>query len=409
MIIKNVAVTDSPNSITLTAACKIRKIGWDKVYITLEGKQHHDFMFKDASPFAAALLLPCMRVGEDLIIHGSISEQLFIGMQAIMDEVLTWGIGLQRIEIKPDQVTPDQQHTTRTGTFFSGGVDSFYTFLKHKKDPTKSHRIDSFIFVNNSFDIDQRNKKLWEQTLKNIRAIAKEEDIELFVVKSNINSHELLAPIVSWDYIHGACLAATGLALRGGFGRIYVPSTHSTTEQIPWGSNMALDQNWSTEKITFQHDGSEVTRLDKVVLQVSKSPTALRHLRVCYKNVDGAYNCGQCDKCLRTMVNLYIAGVLDKAKTFPKKLDIELIATTPTIRGKDGGIFHTENLTALKKKHLNPELQQAIATSLLNTRGLEEETQFQRRVKQLIFLDHAYTHGRLYALASIILGRRFSS
>lgn len=405
MIIKDITVSRNKDSVTLSADCKIRKIGWDNIYITLEGKKHHDFIFEDASPFAAALLLPSMRVGEDLIIHGSISEQLFTGMQAVVEEVLTWGIGLQRIQIKPDAVTPDSQQPSRTGTFFSGGVDSFYTFLKHKKDRTKSHLIDSFIFVNNSFDIDQRNKKLWDQTLKNIRAIAKEENIELFVIKSNINTHELLAPIVSWDYIHGACLAASALALRNGFGRIYVPSTHSEAEQIPWGSNLALDSNWSTEKISFRHDGSEVTRLEKVVLQVSKSPTALRHLRVCYKNIDGVYNCGHCDKCLRTMVNLYIAGALDKAKTFPNELDLDLIARTPTIQPP---IFHTENLQALKKKHLNPELQEAIATSLRNTQELEEETRSQKTAKQLIFLDHTYMHGRLYALASTLLGRKFA-
>ena len=408
MIIKDVAVNHRANSATLSANCKIRKIGWDKIYFTLEGKKHHDYIFEDASPFAAALLLPAMRVGEDLIIHGSISERLYIGMQAVMDEVLSWGIGLHRIEIKPDHIAPDTHKATRTGTFFSGGVDSFYTFLKHKKDRVKSHRVDSFIFINNSFDIDQRNTKLWNQTLKNIKAIAKEEHVELFIVKSNINTHELLAPILSWDYIHGACLAATGLALRNGFGRIYIPSTHSEDEQIPWGSNLALDSNWGTEAITFLHDGSEVTRLDKVILQVSKSPTALSHLRVCYKNVDGVYNCGHCDKCLRTMVNLYIAGALDKAKTFPNTLDIDLIAATPTIRGKDGGIFHTENLTALKAKHLNPPLQKAIATSLKNTQKLEEETQSQRTAKQLVLLDHAYTHGKLYAAASAVLGRKFS-
>ena len=409
MVIKDVAVSRGAHHVTLKATCKIRKIGWDTLYITLEGDQHQEYICEDASPFAAALLLPSMKLGEDLYIHGSISEQLLHGMHAIMQEVIRWNIGLHRIDIKADHVIPDTHQPNRTGSFFSGGVDSFYTFLKHRQDSVKSHRVDSLIFINNSFDIDQRNKKLWDETLDNIRAIAREENVDLLIVQSNINTHELLAPILSWDYIHGACLAATGLALRKGFGRIYIPSTHSVAEQIPWGSNLTLDNNWSTEKLTFLHDGSEVTRLDKVRLQIAKSPTALRYLRVCYKNKEGTYNCGVCDKCLRTMVNLYIAGALDKSKTFPHNLDIKLIAATPTIRGKDGGIFHTENLQALKASAKHPKLQGAITTSLASTSDLEEESRMQKAAKKIIFIDHAYTHGQLYALFSNLFGRKFSS
>ncbi len=405
MVIKEVAVTHGKNSSTLSARCKIRKLGWDTIYFTVEGKKYQDYFFEDASPFAAALLIPSMKVGEDLIIHGSISKKLFEGMHTVMEEMTTWGIGLHRIKIHADSVIPDKVTPTHTAAFFSGGVDSFYTFLKHKKDQIRSQRVDSLIFINNSFDIDERNKSLWNQTLKNIKSIAKDENVDLLVVKSNINTHELLAPIVTWDYIHGACLAATGLALRKAFGRIYISSTHSAEEKMNWGSNVALDNNWSTEKLEFVHDGSEVTRLEKVILQVSKSPTALKHLRVCYKNIDGEYNCGKCDKCLRTMVNLYIAGALKDAKTFPTELDIARISRTPTVTPT---FFHNENLKALKERRLNPDLQAAIENSIRITQDLKEESSSQKYARKLIFLDHSYTHGQLYAISSSVLGKKFS-
>ena len=80
MVIKDITAIRGKDSTTLTATCKLRKIGWDKIYITLEGKRHHDYLFEDASPFAAALLLPSMKQGENLVIKGSISEQLYNGM-----------------------------------------------------------------------------------------------------------------------------------------------------------------------------------------------------------------------------------------------------------------------------------------------------------------------------------------
>ena len=88
------------------------------------------------------------------------------------------------------------------------------------------------------------------------------------------------------------------------------------------------------ETTTFIHDGTEATRLKKVISQIARSPLALEHLRVCFANEKSAYNCGQCDKCLRTMINLYVAGVLEQSSTFPHHIDPDLVAAIPTIPGR---------------------------------------------------------------------------
>ena len=96
-----------------------------------------DYIHHDASPFAAALLLPSMKQGEDLVIEGSISAQLYRGMHAIMQEVLKWDIGLQPIKIEADALVADPPRPQRSASFFSGGVDSFYTYLKHTDRPDR--------------------------------------------------------------------------------------------------------------------------------------------------------------------------------------------------------------------------------------------------------------------------------
>lgn len=406
MTITNIELLTDKDTVTLQARCKLRKLGWDTVYFTVDAK-YREAVCRDASPFAAALLLPSMKQGEDLIIRGSISKQLYEGMQAIMQEVSAWGIGLKPIKIKADTIVADDYHPTETASFFSGGVDSFYTYLKHKHDKAKSHRVGTFIFVNNNFDVDPRNTPLWEQTINHIATIAQEEQVAVVVVKSNINSLGLLNPILSWDYIHGSCLAAVGLLLRKQFARIYIPSTHSVDEQIPWGSNLALDTHWSSEKTQFIHDGSETTRLNKVVTQLAKSPIALKHLRVCYMNVEGEYNCGRCDKCLRTMVNLYIAGALGKSQTFPRKLDLQRIATTPTIMGENLQIFHNENLAALRKRHLNPQLQDALESSIALTLRLKPSRAGKLRDK-IAYLDHQYLRSYVYLSYNGLFGKKYS-
>ena len=99
MIIKEARLHRDGGTTTLTAKCKIRKIGWDTVYFSVGNTVPGDYVYHDASPFAAALLLPSMQQGENLVIEGSISAQLYRGMHAIMQEVLKWDIGLQPIRI----------------------------------------------------------------------------------------------------------------------------------------------------------------------------------------------------------------------------------------------------------------------------------------------------------------------
>lgn len=404
MIIKNAQLKRTGQATVLSASCKVRKIGWDQVYFSVGDAAQGRYVSADASPFAAALLLPSMKQGEDLIIKGSISEQLYQGMHEIMNEVLTWDIGLRPIKIQADTLVPDPPRPPRSASFFSGGVDSFYTYLKHQTDREEADRISSFLLVN-GFDISRHNTRLWDRTLENIKSVAAADGIGLTVIRSNIQG--LVEPILLWDYAHGGCLAAVGLFVRGAFRQIYVPSTHSVAEQIPWGSNLALDGHWSTESTAFVHDGTEATRLVKVTWQIARSPLALGHLRVCFENEPGAYNCGRCDKCLRTMMNLYVAGVLEQSGTFPHQIDPQLVAAVPTIAGPHGGIFHSENLRALADTDRAPELRQAIAASMSNAvvsapgrRQLIED-----RVK---YLDHVYAHGFAYSVWDRLAGRKFS-
>ena len=394
MIIKDVYIRYHNDTITLSANCKLRKIGWDNVYFSVNAC-HKTYVYEDASPFAAALLLPAMKQGEDLIIHGSISNQLYEGMQKIMAIVDSWHIGLRPITIKADQLTEDHQPKRGTATFFSGGVDSFYTYLKHKQDPNPDYRVTSLLFVNNNFDVNPNNTRLWEITKQRITDIAEEEGIEPVFITSNIHSLNLLNPILSWDYIHGSCLAATGLFLRNGFSRIYIPSTRSAEQQIPWGSSLELDGHWSTEKVTFIYDGSEVTRVEKVRTQLAASPLALKHLRVCYMNKKGAYNCGQCDKCLRTMINLYIAGVLDQAQTFPHEINLELLAQTATAKHHEHQVFNIENLEALRAISLNPDMQKVLASSIARSHQVRQNRVTKVR-ERIAYLDHQYSKGLIY-------------
>jgi hypothetical protein len=399
MKIRDVQLCTNDKFITLSAICKIRRLGEDTVYFRFD-KKNKDYIFSDASPFAAALLIPSMKQGEDLIIHSSISEALYHGMQQIMEIMLTWNIGLHPITIKADTLVKDMQNPTIVATFFSGGVDSFYTYLKHKEDTTE--KLTHFLLVD-GYDIDLRNTDLWKSTLANVEQVARIEGIELVTAKSNIR--QLLNPILAWKYAHGGCLAAIALCLRGKLGKAYIPSSLSLSQQIPWGTHPATDHFWGTEKLAFVHDGTDVTRVEKITREVAKSPVALTHLRVCYANVRDTYNCCRCEKCLRTMIILRIADVLDQAKTFSPSIDEDLVRKLSI--AEDDLMFHEENLAELKQLQIEPTLQKALETCLKNRVVMKPPFLLSPVGQQVVYLDHVYNHGRIYNVMSKALGKKF--
>ncbi len=400
MRIRNVRVETQGNKISLLATCTIRHFGDDEVYITFP-KKYKTFIRADASPFAAMLLIPSMKKGEDLIIEGTISEKLYHNMQHIMKVMLGWKeLGLKPIRIIVDGTTQDAQQANIEASFFSGGVDSFYTFFKNKT--SKKQKLTHIILVH-GFDIELRNQELWQKTRKHAKTLAHEENISIIDVSCNI--YRLITPFILWEHAFGGCMAAIALALRQKLQKIYLASSYRYDQQFPGGSHSAIDKYWSTEKLTFVHHGGDVTRFEKVKY-IANFSHALKHLRICNDTRDGTYNCGVCDKCVRTMISLAIVGKLNNASTLPKKLDLALVKNL-AIQHEFSAIFQRENLAALQQNHPNPKLEEAIEQSLKKLSNNHHNALPDTVLSKLIYADNEYNRGRIYELISYLRYKLF--
>jgi hypothetical protein len=121
----------------------------------------------------------------------------------------------------------------------------------------------------------------------------------------------------------------------------------------------------------------------------------MKYLRVCLA-LDTDYNCGRCEKCLRTIINLRAAGASGKCQTLPEEPDLEAIASMD-LRGKnDLRIRVLENLRALERLGDEPELVHALETAF--ERNFEGEGA--RRQLAVIRADLEETKGRLSRLAT---------
>jgi hypothetical protein len=283
-------------------------------------------------------LLPAMTKLTALNISASISQRFLEAMPMVQDIYSSWIPFLKRVEIhgaNPIRYTPQRER--RVGCFFSGGVDSWYTFLKHREEIT------DLIFVH-GFDIRLDDTSLYRQSHAMIERVATHFNKRLIEVQTNLRA--FTDKYIPWTMIFGPAMASVGHALSDEFGKIYIASTHSYADLIPSGSHPLLDPLWNSETLEFVHDGCEADRLAKVGL-LSGFEIALQTLHVCWKNPDGAYNCGKCEKCLRTMIELKAVGALERCPTFNIPLDLRWVARMP-IPDDSTRRFVRENIRSLE-------------------------------------------------------------
>jgi hypothetical protein len=218
------------------------------------------------------------------------------------------------------EVAPIAENPQETMAFFSAGVDSYFTVLRH---PVKH-------FVNVlGFDMPLTKEPAFQRHCERLARIAKELSGELIPVRTNIRQ-------TRWRSCHwqklgfGPALAATALAMERRFSRVLLPGSVDFRNLFPWGSHPLSDPLLSTSKTRIVHDGSAYTRTEKIDF-ISRNELALRTLHVCFRGQDGLgqddTNCCHCEKCYRTMTVLEILGKLDQAELFDRqKFDVKKIS-----------------------------------------------------------------------------------
>ncbi len=301
----------------------------------------------------ATVLLPAMKLNSSIEPEGAISGKLLEGISKIQEIFHTWDKSFNLIKVTPSHVASAEERSSRgVACFFSGGVDSFYTLLKNIDEITHIILIHGF-----DFQPDFQGK---EEVVHNITKTASKLGKNLIQVETNL--HDFADKYVLWDFYHGSALASVSLLLSGLFEKIFIPSSHSYRWLGPWGSHPLVDPLWSTDELKLIHDGCEATRVKKVIA-IAKNDVAMSYLRVCWENRDNAYNCGKCEKCLRTMINLLTVGALKKCKTFTRNLDLGRVGRIQ-INCESTHDFVQENLEAVKQARIEGELASALQDSL---------------------------------------------
>lgn len=309
----------------------------------------------DSTWLLPAFSLLAARLRTPLEIQGSVDAAALRGAESALALMTRWYPWLRPRGIIASSVTPGGVARPGMACFFSGGVDSWYSVLTHRDE------LDALIFVH-GFDIPVDDVDLGVRALESARAAAQSLGLPLVEVRTDIR--RFIDPHLRWDFeYHGAALATVAHLLSDRFGTVLIPASTqpaslSRADRRPWGSSVALDHRWSSSRLRIIHDGP-VSRAVKVAA-IADWPTAMERLRVCWQNPDGAHNCGRCEKCLRTMVNLRTAGAEGRCMTLPGHVDAKQVEHLPLPRS--GLRSARENLELTRERGVDEELEAALRT-----------------------------------------------
>jgi len=313
----------------------------------------------------AAALLPAMRTGRDLVIDGVVSARLLAAVATVQDVFVTWDRALRprdpwyrRIPVSAAATTDDPGPTGRgTAAFFTGGVDSFFTAVRHRSD------LDALVYVH-GFDV-AADSPIRSEVTRRLADAADGLGLPLVTVETDLRRLSE-ATGVPWLDHHGAALAAVAHLLSDRFDRMLVPATHTYRHLEGLGSHPLIDPLWSTERLRIEHDGADATRVDKL-RTLADEPAARAHLRVCWENRDGAYNCGRCEKCVRTGVAVRLAGAEGRFATIAAP-SLRAVATVrATGRAADWHDARTDLVRSGANRRLRTAIDVALARHQLAT------------------------------------------
>jgi hypothetical protein len=244
----------------------------------------------------------------------------------------------------------------RAVSFLSGGVDGLHMLMRNRQlyrrdDPAY---IRDVLFIH-GFDIGKRARdseiQRYQEALRRLAPVAVEMGVRVLPCRTNLR--HLPSKPDFWTYRHnGAALAAVGHAALPSPAFLFIAASHHLSKPVPMGSHPSVDHLLSSQSIQVIHDGSRFTRLEKV-RELANWPTGLAALRVCPESPGGKINCGRCEKCLRTRLELLAVGVEETAALGPSLTPIELWdEAVPTPRGHRA-IMYEDLLPALRARGLD--------------------------------------------------------
>lgn len=331
-----------------------------------EGPGGADEVDPSGTPWAVALAPLAFHRGVGLHVAAPVDRGVAEGLSAVTGIWSRWYGGAGPVPLTSSALTESGprpgdcgRRDLRLAAFFSGGVDSMWTALEHRRSTATTRDLISV----HGFDIPLSEVAAFDAMADRFAHWSARWGGRLVALRTNYRV--VSTGGVPWgELAHGCALVAGGLLLGPRYDVLRVAATGGVRDPHPWGSHLETDALLGTRSTRVEHHGAEAARWEKV-RAIAGDDEALALLRVCWRTGTDR-NCGRCSKCLRTMALLELFGVLERAPTFPDRLSLDELARVHVAESWDVREFSDlEEQGALRGR---PDLVRAARLALRRTR-----------------------------------------
>ena len=317
--------------------------------------EFEDSLVANPDAFLVGAVLPAARNGERRVaVDGEVCPRVANGVvDALHWLAHWWGPSWRKLQVeaKPRPQPLARQGGRRTALFLSGGVDSMAALRLNRLRVPRTHpaSIADGILVRGFSKRDDLN---FAPALEGGRAVAEDTGITLVPVATNVRMLDRDSDFWVWQF-HSAALCSAAHVLVDRISTIHLASSYDVPNVEPVGSHPVLDPNYASYELAVLHDGVQLSRMAKTKI-VAEWPAGLANLRVCTARPEiGARNCGRCEKCVRTRLQLLALGAAVPDATFgTRPLTPESIADI-SIHTKYGAMCYTDCIDGLERQGMH--------------------------------------------------------
>lgn len=288
--------------------------------------RYADSLNTRSDAFVVALLYWAMLYHQDITCDAPLTTQLHFQLQEVLMPLLaSKSTHFKAVSIHAPLTSEPMKTQGAVGTGCSCGIDSFNVIATHLNSPWPQFKLTHIA----TFSVGHFYERIDnEETMNIVKAseeraarVAKELNLDIVHVRSNYNDEFPQVITYVTSFADMACVHA----LAGLFGTYFYASSGSGELEFDnreskdsSGYDIVSLPNFSTPSLQLYVDGAVEKRWQKME-RVTKFPLAKKMLNVCCQELrncghsDGVTNrnCGICDKCLRTLLDLEVIGCLD--------------------------------------------------------------------------------------------------
>ena len=360
------------------------------------GPRGADHLTLEPEAFVTACILPAMRDGERRIrVEGALCPRLAAGATAAVDLLRSWygpPRGPVTVEATHGLRPLAPRSPERAAFFFTGGIDSLHLLQKNRSSYPPDHPetfadcLSTFGHLCPTHEVSMAWNDL---SVQNLAATAQAEHLGLITVRTNLWELERNVEFLAAESLSSAIASAAHL-FRSRWSHITFAPGRDISRQTLRGAHPLLDPLFSSSALEVRHRTNRFTRFERLQA-VASCPRHLENLVVCLAFPRPPYlNCGECEKCVRTMTALIALGKLSQARQFPvREVRPESIRAVPI--GEHDADYWLDFLPLLA-----PQGRADLA------RAVEESLEESRRVR--LWHADAGWRGRLRRLDRRLLG-----